>query len=160
MIIDRSMHQLDLKRREDYGLLLNVHYMALQILEPDWRESDQGDFSELLQSLGNDLQTLGLTPTKLFLHGRGTQNLGERLGIAYIVRGSRLNAKFLRARVASEFPVSYLKVLLSVTGIAFFARFHRNWRIAPRMSAPMTSFEVHKSRCKGSLHCLSTHYLP
>jgi heme oxygenase len=111
MIIEGIMAKLDFARHDDYGLFLIVHYAALQTLEPDWRAADRDDFSLMMQCLGNDVLALGILPTKLFLLAPGVLGVAAQLGVSYIIRGSRLNAQFLRSRVSPEFSVSYLKCL-------------------------------------------------
>jgi hypothetical protein len=111
MIIAGIMARLDFARHDDYGLFLIVHYAALQTLEPDWRAADRDDFSLMMQCLRDDVLALGILPTKLFLLAPGILSVGAQLGISYIIRGSRLNAQFLRTRVAPEFAVSYLRCL-------------------------------------------------
>ncbi len=105
------MARLDFARHDDYRLFLIVHYAALQTLEPDWRAADRDDFSLMMQCLQDDVLALGMLPTKLFLLAPGILAVGAQLGISYIIRGSRLNAQFLRTRVAPEFAVSYLRCL-------------------------------------------------
>jgi hypothetical protein len=109
MLIEQIMGELDFGRREDYGSFLDVHYTALQILEPEWRAEDRDDFGAMLECVHDDLRKLHMPTTRLFLIAPGMLNIGGRLGVGYIIRGSRLSAKFLCARVASGFAVSYLK---------------------------------------------------
>jgi hypothetical protein len=119
MQIAEILSELDFGRREDYGLFLNVHYTALQILEPEWRTEDRDDFSSMMVCLRDDLRALNVLPTRLFLIAPGILNLGNRLGIAYTIRGSRRVARALRACVPSAFAGSYLKLDLDTNWNSF-----------------------------------------
>jgi hypothetical protein len=119
MQIGEILSELNFGRREDYGLFLNVHYTALQILEPEWRREDRGDFGSMMACLRDDLRALNVLPTRLFLIAPGILNLGNRLGIAYTIRGSRRVTRALRAWVPSAFAGSYLKLDLETSWSSF-----------------------------------------
>lgn len=108
MMIETILAALDLQQPEPYGLLLNVHHTALQVLEPDWRSDDRDDFSLMMQHLRDDLREFGALPSRLFLIAPGTLNADNRLGLSYIIRTLYLSAHSLRARVPAEFPAAYL----------------------------------------------------
>jgi heme oxygenase len=108
MTVDRMISRFDLTRREDYGDFLNIHYGALQALRPDWRPEDAGDFGDMAHALRNDLEALGMTSAKQPAMARAAQTTGNRLGIAYVIRGSRLGSRIIRSRVSPEFAASYL----------------------------------------------------
>jgi heme oxygenase len=108
MNIDRMMLRFDLGRADDYGVFLNMHYCAMQDLKQDWREEDRDDFSLMMRCLQNDLHVLGLTATSLPATTRAPLTVNGRLGAAYVVRGSRLGAAFLRKRVPAGMVASYL----------------------------------------------------
>lgn len=107
-MIEAILAALDLQQPEAYGLLLNVHHTALQVLEPDWRADDRDDFSLMMQHLQVDLRRLGILPSRLFLVAPGTLNADNRLGLSYIIRAAYMSAHSLRARVPAEFPTAYL----------------------------------------------------
>ena len=115
MNLDHMMLRLDLGRADDYGLFLNMHYAALQDLKADWREEDRDDFSLMMRCLQNDLHVLGLTAPSLFAATRTPLTAPGRLGAAYVVRGSRLGAAFLRKRVPGNLIASYLEVRPALT---------------------------------------------
>jgi heme oxygenase len=108
LMIDRLMLRFDLTRREDYGLFLNIHYSTLRHLRASWRDEDREDFLVMTNRLQDDLHTLGLGATTLHPITCAPLTQGDRLGIAYVIRGSRLGSEFLRRRVPTEFPVAYL----------------------------------------------------
>jgi heme oxygenase len=106
-LLDRMILRLDLGRRADYGLFLQVHHTAMQDLSRDWREEDLEDFSGMTRCLQNDLQVLGMSTAALVAPSRGGMTKDNRLGMAYVIRGSRLGAPFLRGRVLPTFSASY-----------------------------------------------------
>jgi heme oxygenase len=108
MNLDHMMLRVDLGRTDDYGLFLNMHYAALQDLKADWREEDRDDFSLMMRCLQNDLHVLGLTAPRGAAATRAPSTAPSRLGAAYVIRGSRLGAAFLRKRVPAELIASYL----------------------------------------------------
>jgi heme oxygenase len=101
------MLRFNLGRREDYGLLLNIHYAAILELEPGWRVEDHKDFQAMTHCLETDLHALGIAP-KTITTKRSSLTDGNRLGLAYVIRGSRLGSGFLRRRVTSRLATSYL----------------------------------------------------
>ena len=62
--VDRLTGQLDLTRREDYGLLLSIHHAVLQELRSEWRPEDREDFRAMSRRLQNDLRMLGFATAK------------------------------------------------------------------------------------------------
>ena len=107
-MVDRLMLRLDLSKREDYGLFLNIHHSALQELKVDWRAEDRDDFSSMTRTLQNDLHVLGIQTMLFQPLARRDLTSNDRLGVAYVVRGSRLGSSFLRRRVPAGFSASYL----------------------------------------------------
>jgi len=87
---------------------MHIHFSALQDLEADWRPEDREDFGAMLKCLSADLQPLGVTASRVHAGARtpGLQN--NRLGVAYVIRGSRLGAAHLRRTVPDAFPTAYL----------------------------------------------------
>jgi heme oxygenase len=108
MAIDRITSQLDLARREDYGLFLNVHYWTLNALSPYWRERDRIDFLALAACLQGDLHSLGFAASNpdAVLHSSMTAD--HSLGISFVIRGARFGSNTLRDRVSPRFSARYL----------------------------------------------------
>ena len=107
-MVDRLMLRFDLSRREDYGLFLHIHYWTLKSLDTHWRDEDHADFAGMIDCLQNDLRALGLVSSER--SGLVSTALLDcnHLGVAYVIRGSRLGAAFLRRRVPSHFPTAHL----------------------------------------------------
>jgi heme oxygenase len=106
--LDRSILRFDLTRREHYGQFLHLYYSALRTLEADWRIEDRNDFAAMLRSVQADLQALRITTPPIDPIGRQSLHVSDRLGISYVLRGSRLGAVHLRRRVPSQYPTAYL----------------------------------------------------
>jgi heme oxygenase len=120
--IDRLIGQLDLTRREGYGRLLSVHHAVLQELKSEWRPQDQDDFGAMSRRLQNDLRVLGYPAASPQSMLRTPLAEGNQLGIAYVVRGSRLGASVLRPRIPSHFSASYLDFVPALSWIQFLAQ--------------------------------------
>jgi heme oxygenase len=108
MAIDRMTSQLDLARREDYGLFLNVHYWTLNALSPYWREEDRIDFLALAECLQGDMHSLGFAASNPdpVLHSPMTAD--HSLGISFVIRGARFGSNTLRDRISPRFSARYL----------------------------------------------------
>jgi len=78
--------------------------MALTVLRPHWRRADEDDFNGLVDALAADLAALGMEPSDEVDPVRGPI---DGLGLAYVVRGSRLGSKILRKRVGPGLPTEY-----------------------------------------------------
>jgi heme oxygenase len=100
--------RFDLAYPEDYALFLNAHYSALRNLEADWRQEDHADFSRMTRCLQEDLDALGIAAAFVQPPTRSPLPISARLGIAYVIRGSRIGAGLLRRLVPSPLPASYL----------------------------------------------------
>jgi heme oxygenase (biliverdin-IX-beta and delta-forming) len=122
VILDRLILHVDLTRREHYGLFLHLHYSALRNLEADWRAEDRADFAAMLRSVQADLRTLGITAPPLYPSGRTSLHAGDALGIAYVLRGSRLGAMPLRRRVPSRYPTAYLDFIPALSWTEFLVQ--------------------------------------
>jgi heme oxygenase len=122
LAVDRLMARLDLGRREDYGFLLAVHHGVLQDLKPDWRPEDRDDFRAMSQKLQNDLSLLGFPTANLQSAYRAPLAQGDQLGIAYVIRGSRLGSSILRPRVAPQFSASYFDFAPALSWMQFLAQ--------------------------------------
>jgi heme oxygenase len=104
--LDHMMLQVDLGRPADYGWFLKLHVAALGDLRGDWREEDVGDFSLMLGCLESDLAALGEAAPDVVATPRAPMNADAALGLAYVVRGSRLGAAVLRKRVPDSCAAS------------------------------------------------------
>jgi heme oxygenase len=120
--VDRLIGQLDLARREDYGRLLSVHHAVLREFQSEWRPEDQDDFRAMSRRLQNDLRGLGFPTANPQSMLRTSLAAGNPLGIAYVIRGSRLGASVLRPRVPSQFPASYLDFVPALSWVQFLAQ--------------------------------------
>jgi heme oxygenase len=106
--LDSLVQKMNLNTVEDYGTLLSVHHSVLQTLEADWREEDRHDFAGLMNCARADLRTLKVPMGVSHQTSRKPLAAGQRLGIAYVLRDSRLGSHRLRLRVPSSRPSSYL----------------------------------------------------
>ncbi len=106
--IDRMLLPFDLRRAEDYRIFLNIHFATLVAVRADWRLQDSEDFEQMLRCVQVDLGTLECATTLPPISPRTPASLSKGLGIAYVVRGSRLGAAVLRCGVGGTFPTSYL----------------------------------------------------
>jgi heme oxygenase len=117
--IDRMLLPFDLNRTEDYRIFLNIHFTALAALRAAWRLQDRDDFERMTRCVQSDLESLRCTPSTTPCIPHESSNPPKGLGIAYVVRGSRLGAAVLRRRVAREFPTSYLDFVPALSWTAF-----------------------------------------
>jgi heme oxygenase (biliverdin-IX-beta and delta-forming) len=116
--IDRTLLRFDLHRAEDYRTFLCAHFAALASLQAEWRLQDDEDFAHMLGCLKLDLTTLGYT-TVPPIPPRTPSNAPRGLGIAYVVRGSRLGAAVLRRRIAAEHSTTYLDFIPALSWAEF-----------------------------------------
>jgi heme oxygenase len=120
--VDRLIGQLDLTRREGYGRLLSIHHAVLQDLKSEWRPEDHDDFRAMSRRLQNDLRLLGFPTANPQSMVRAPLPQGNQLGIAYVIRGSRLGASVLRPRIPSQFSTSYFDFVPGLSWIKFLAQ--------------------------------------
>jgi heme oxygenase len=120
--VDRLIGQLDLTCSEDYGRLLSIHHAVLQDLKSEWRPEDRDDFHAMSRRLQNDLRVLGFPTANPQSISRAPLAEGDQLGIAYVIRGSRLGASVLRPRIPLQYPSSYLDFLPTLSWIQFLAQ--------------------------------------
>jgi heme oxygenase len=113
--LDRLMIQIDLTQRESYALFLAIHHAALCALQPYGRPADHADFLELITCVRRDLNKLGITSIRDCVADDVQFASGHRLGAAYVVRGSRLGAAVLLARVPALLPREYLSFAPALT---------------------------------------------
>jgi heme oxygenase len=107
-LIDRMLLPLDLSRPRDYELFLSIDADSLQALDQVWRGEDGQDFQAMLDLLSSDLATLGSPRSAGSMHACAPASVGAGLGIAYVIRGSRLGAAVLRRGVPASMPSAYL----------------------------------------------------
>jgi heme oxygenase len=122
--VDRLTGQLDLTRREDYGLLLSIHHAVLQELRSEWRPEDREDFRAMSRRLQNDLRMLGFPTAKPSSTSHIALAKGNQMGIAYVIRGSRsrLGASVLRPRIPAHFSASYFDFAPALSWVQFLAQ--------------------------------------
>lgn len=107
-LIDGMLVAFDLTKARDYELFLSIHAESLQALAGVWRDEDGEDFRAMLGLLKSDLAILGSSTSASCTHACITASRGAGLGVAYVLRGSRLGAAFLRRSVPAAMPTSYL----------------------------------------------------
>jgi heme oxygenase len=122
VLLDRLILRFDLSRRDHYGLFLHLHYSALRNLEADWSAEDQTDFAAMLRCVQSDLHTLRIATPPLSPSGRAALHAQNRLGVAYVLRGSRIAAPFLRRRVPRQYPAAYLDFMPALSWAQFLAQ--------------------------------------
>jgi heme oxygenase (biliverdin-IX-beta and delta-forming) len=120
VLLDRLI--LRLTRRDDYGVFLLAHFSALLDLEVDWLAEDRADFAAMLRCVQSDLHSLRITAPPLSPGGRAALHADNRLGVAYVLRGSRLGASFLRRRVPRQYPTAYLDFMPTLSWHQFLAQ--------------------------------------
>ena len=106
--IDRMLLRFDLNRLEDYRIFLTIHLAALSALQAEWRPEDDADFSRMLDCLRADLKALGWTTATPPASGHAPVSAPRGLGIAYVIRGSRLGGAVLRRDIVGALPTAYL----------------------------------------------------
>jgi heme oxygenase len=121
VLLDRLILRFDLTRRDQYGLFLQLHCSALRNLEPDWAAEDQSDFAMMLRCVQTDLHALRIGTPPPSPSGRAQLHHQNRLGVAYVIRGSRLGAPFLRRRIPREYPTAYLDFMPALSWAQFLA---------------------------------------
>jgi heme oxygenase len=118
--IDLAVSKLHLQHRADYGAFLNLHYSMLRFLQPSWRSEDEADFRSLTACLNADLQAIGVTGSLLPLPPPlPRMTPAGSIGLAYVIRGSRLGSKFLRHRIPADFASSFLDCPVTLAWPAF-----------------------------------------
>jgi heme oxygenase len=120
--VDRLIGQLDLTRSDGYGRFLSIHHAVLQNLKSEWRPEDRDDFRAMSRRLQNDLRLLGFPAANPESMPRMPLAEGNRWGIAYVIRGSRLGAAVLRPRIPSHFSASYFDFVPTLSWIQFLVQ--------------------------------------
>jgi heme oxygenase len=73
----------------------------------------------MLRCVQSDLHTLRIITPPLSPSGRAPLHPNNYLGVAYVLRGSRLGAPFLRRRVPKQYPTAYLDFMPELSWIQF-----------------------------------------
>jgi heme oxygenase len=133
--LDALVLKLNLTSVEDYGRFLRVHHSALQRLEADWRDEDRHDFTALLNCARSDLKTLKISAGHAHQFSRKPVSAGQRLGIAYVLRESRLGAHGLRLRIPSSRPSSYVDHIAALSWPLFLEQLDPAAEAARRVSS-------------------------
>jgi heme oxygenase len=121
-LIDRMLLPFDLKRPEDYRAFLTVHLEALLSLRGNWRPRDSEDFDRMILCLITDLEALGTPKGLMPMSACIPSSPSAGLGIAYVIRGSRLGAAVLRRGVAKGLSTSYLDFVPTLSWSEFLGQ--------------------------------------
>jgi heme oxygenase len=121
-VVDRLVTRLDFSRSEDYGRFLSIHQAVLQNLKAQWRPEDRDDFDAMSRGLQIDLRVLGFPAANPESMSPIPMSEGDSLGIAYVIRGSRLGSSVLRPRIASRFSTSYFDLVPTLSWVDFLAQ--------------------------------------
>ncbi|WP_372708140.1 hypothetical protein [Brevundimonas sp.] len=108
--VDRLLSRFDLGQPTGYAAFLDLNLAALNTLRPHWRSVDEADFAGMGDALAADLAALGMEPSGEIDPVPGPI---DGLGLAYVVRGSRLGSKILRKRVGPGLPTGYFDFRLA-----------------------------------------------
>lgn len=116
-IVDDAMSVFDLQDAKAYGRFLGHHAQALAALRSQVRAEDRSDVQEMANRIEEDLRGLGVGDVV-------TASPSERLdgfGVAYVLRGSRMGARILRARIGPGLPTRYMDFTPALTWRDFLA---------------------------------------
>jgi heme oxygenase len=119
VLLDRMLLTLDLSRPEGYAVFLSIHRVALLALCANWRPDDTEDFGQMLGCLEADIGKLGTPAASTPTPRDAPASPCNGLGIAYVIRGSRLGAAVLRRGVADALPTSYLDFVPALSWTEF-----------------------------------------
>ncbi len=119
--LDDLMSSHDLGHAASYEAFLSIHHGALSILVLHCGAHDRPEFEDLLACLRADLGTMPATRSADVVRSK-PPGPAESLGVAYVLRGSRLGAAFLRKRVGTGLPARYLNQPSSESWPAFLER--------------------------------------
>jgi len=120
--IDRMLLAFDLSAAEDYRAFLTVHVDALLTLKDKWRAVDSADFGRMLDCLKSDLKSLGVEVPPGTAPSGNAVDRDQALGIAYVIRGSRLGAAVLRHHVGCTMATSYLDFVPAISWKEFLVQ--------------------------------------
>ena len=116
--VDKLLSTLDLALPRDYVRFLDIHAEALRQLGSQMPPADQADATALLSCVQQDLEFYAVRPPPEPI-SVSEEPFARRLGIAYVIRGSRLGARVLIDRVAAGAPCTYLRYRPATTWTAF-----------------------------------------
>lgn len=111
--LDDRLSRLDLQERADYRRFLQIHARAVPPVEDALAKAGlaalvdgwcEGRRSPAIES---DVAALGDTMPPP-AHAPEIDGVGELLGMAYVLEGSRLGGRVLRRRVGDGLPASFL----------------------------------------------------
>jgi heme oxygenase (biliverdin-IX-beta and delta-forming) len=119
--LDDALAGFDLTDRTSYDAFLRIHRAAMAVLVTQSGAEDRDDFDALLACLDTDL-SLSPSATRVQSTPRAAGNGYRERGVAYVVRGSRLGAAFLKKQVPSSFPAAYLNHETTLSWPAFLHR--------------------------------------
>jgi len=117
--LDESMSALDLATPTGHGQFLQIHIDAMQRLRPGFRAEDRRDFEKLIRCARRDLGSFGDCGPSVPRAIETPDDYARALGIAYVIRGTRLGARVLRKRVPAAFPASFLDHAMSLPWTQF-----------------------------------------
>jgi heme oxygenase len=120
-LLDRMLLRLNLSLADDYRLFLSFHIAALPALRRYWRPEDREDFEAMIRCLQFDLGAMA-DPTQLPIPCSEVPADSHGIGIAYVIRGSRLGAAALRRSIPDSFQTSYLDFSPAVSWPQFLAQ--------------------------------------
>lgn len=126
--LDATLSRFDLADASSYHRFLQVHHRALVVLLERCCVHDRRELAPLLALLEDDL---GLASAPAAPGIDLPPSDGTTVGVAYVLRGSRLGAVHLRRRVGAALPTRYLghQVATSWTGfLTHMAAVPRNAR--------------------------------
>jgi heme oxygenase (biliverdin-IX-beta and delta-forming) len=118
--IDGLLSSLNLATRQDYVRFLRIHAEALRQLGSRTPPQDRADTAALASCLESDLKFYVARPLPQPM-AECEEPLARQLGIAYVIRGSRLGAQVLIQRVAAGAPCAYLRYRAATSWTAFLA---------------------------------------
>jgi heme oxygenase len=150
-VVDRLVTRLDFGLSEDYGRFLSIHHAVLQSLKAQWRPEDRDDFAAMSTRLQDDLRVLSFPAADPESMSPMPMSEGDSLGIAYVIRGSRLGSRVLRPRIAPRFSTFYFDFVPALPWADFLmqlrnkSRSNSEWSNAAIRGAKMT-FEMFSRR--------------
>jgi heme oxygenase len=118
--IDGLLSSLNLASPQDYVRFLGIHAEALHQLGSRMPPQDRADTAALQSCLHSDLKFYAASPSPEPVSAC-EEPLARQLGIAYVIRGSRLGAQVLIQRVGAGAPCAYLKYRAATSWSAFLA---------------------------------------
>lgn len=114
--VEEAMSRWDLSDRYGYGAFLSIHRATLKRLAGRWRLEDRRDFEAMLHRIEADHAALDLP---MWESAAADTPSANGIGVAYVVRGSRLGSRVLRRRVPEHFPATFLEHEPSLTWSEF-----------------------------------------